>query len=73
MHSFWPIFPIFWILFWIAAVTLFVKARRSGRWGGWGGPPPSRTASAEQILAERYARGEMDDEEYLQRSSVLKS
>lgn len=70
MHSFWPIFPIFWILFWIAAVTLFVKARRKGVWGG---APPSRTASAEQILAERYARGEMDDEEYLQRSSVLKS
>ncbi|MGW5680364.1 SHOCT domain-containing protein [Nonomuraea sp. NPDC003754] len=71
MHSFfWPVFPIFWALVLAGAATLFVKGRRAGVRGG---PPPSRTASAEQILAERYARGELVDEEYLQRSSVLRS
>lgn len=39
--------------------------------GGWraAGPPP---ASPEQLLAERYARGEIDDEEYRRRLAVLR-
>lgn len=33
------------------------------------GPPP---ASPEQLLAERYARGEIDEEEYRRRLAVLR-
>ncbi len=32
----------------------------------------SPTASAERVLAERYARGEIDDEEYRRRSDELR-
>jgi len=32
----------------------------------------STTASAERVLAERYARGEIDDEEYRRRSEELR-
>lgn len=81
MHAnwgFWPIFPLFWAAFWIVVVTLVIKARRNGRWSPpWQAQqaqqaPASPTASAEQILAERYARGEMTDDEYYERISVLK-
>ncbi|TMR91729.1 SHOCT domain-containing protein [Nonomuraea basaltis] len=75
--GFWPVFPVFWGLFWIAVVALAVMAWRRGWWGprrrqtaAAAGTTP--TASAEQILAERYARGEMSDDEYLERISVLK-
>ncbi|WP_157250325.1 SHOCT domain-containing protein [Nonomuraea typhae] len=73
---FWPVFPAFWLMFWVAVAGLAVWARRTGRWG----PPrrtqtvsPSPTAGAEQILAERYARGEIGDDEYMERMSVLRS
>ncbi|SEG64637.1 putative membrane protein [Nonomuraea solani] len=73
--GFSPIFPAFWGLFWIAVVALVVTARRRGWWGPRRTPAtagPSPTASAEQILAERYARGEMSDDEYFERMSVLR-
>lgn len=74
--GFWPIIPIFWAAFWVVMITLVVRARRNGTWGPpWrtqAAGPVQATASAEQILAERYARGEMTDDEYFQRISVLK-
>ncbi|MER5647459.1 hypothetical protein [Streptosporangium sp. NPDC002524] len=75
----WPVFPAFWIVFWIVLGTLAFRARRNGR-GPWGArraspatPPPGPTVAAEQILAERYARGEMSGDEYFERMSVLRS
>ena len=38
---------------------------------GGGGGHPSRTAR--QLLDERYARGELDDEEYVRRRELLRS
>ncbi|TDC99720.1 SHOCT domain-containing protein [Nonomuraea deserti] len=77
--AFWPIIPLFWGLFWVGVVALAITARRKGWWGprqahqaGPAGPAGSPTASAEQILAERYARGEMGDDEYFEKLSVLK-
>ncbi|HZA39184.1 MAG TPA: SHOCT domain-containing protein [Actinomycetota bacterium] len=62
----WPIFPIFWILFWGVLIFAFFRFR-----GGWARGRPMQ--SAEGVLAERYARGEISDNEYRERLSVLKS
>jgi putative membrane protein len=53
---------VFWgVVAWVA-VTL-VRQRDSG---GGSGP------SAQEILAERYARGEIEDDEYRQRSELIR-
>jgi putative membrane protein len=49
----------------IAGGLLVVRAAR--RSGGPAGPP----SSPEQILAERFARGEIDEEEYRRRLETL--
>ncbi len=61
----WVIFPIFWFLFITTVVTLFiVNARRRGRLSG--------QRAGERKLAERYAAGEIDDQEYKSRLATLK-
>jgi putative membrane protein len=58
---------IWWmVLFWgaLAAGVVYFIRRRPTRVDG--GP------SAEDVLAERYARGEIDAEEYRQRRMVLR-
>ncbi|SEM76567.1 SHOCT domain-containing protein [Nonomuraea pusilla] len=77
-HAGWgmgPVVPLLWGLFWVAVVGVALWARRTGRWrprASAATPPASPTASAEQILAERYARGEMGDDEYFEKMSVLR-
>jgi putative membrane protein len=56
----WPIFPVLWFA---VIVTVVFLARR----GGWG--PRRRGLGA---LEERYARGEIDANEYRERRDVLK-
>ncbi|HEY8454772.1 MAG TPA: SHOCT domain-containing protein [Actinopolymorphaceae bacterium] len=62
----WPLFPILWAVFWAAVILtgayLFTRYGRRGR----------QRSSAEAVLAERYARGEIDEEEYRVRLAVLK-
>lgn len=41
--------------------------------GPGGGPGPGQPAPAEQILAERFARGEIDEDEFHQRMTVLRA
>ena len=60
----WPIFPLFWLLLW--GTVIFVIFRSRGRWGH------QRGQSAEDLLAERYARGEIAEDEYRERLNVLK-
>ena len=60
--AWWPIFPIFWILFFVG---IFWLLRRRGC--GWSG---SRTG--ESVLGERYARGEISENEYRERKRVLR-
>jgi putative membrane protein len=48
-------------------VALVALTRRTGRSGG------TATPTATELLAQRYARGEIDDDEYFQRLSVLDS
>jgi putative membrane protein len=57
-----PLIPLFFVGIWVFLFA-FVFRRR---WRMGGGP------SAEDVLAERYARGEIDEQEYRQRRTVLR-
>jgi putative membrane protein len=60
-----PWIGIVWLLFWAALVIGGVYLLRR---------PPHRDAgrSAAEALAERYARGEVDEDEYRKRLRVLR-
>ena len=61
-------------LFWFGLIALFfaIGSRRRRRyWGGWDGPGDGDGGSARAVLAERYARGEIDETEYRARLEVL--
>jgi putative membrane protein len=62
--------PIFMIIVLALAVAIGVLLVR---WlgGPWFAPSPPRGPTALEILKERYARGEIDKEEYEERSRVL--
>jgi putative membrane protein len=64
----WHGFPFGLLLF--AGLIAFVISRRRRHFGGW--PHVGASAGpAQRILDERYARGELDAEEYRVRSTVL--
>jgi len=74
-----PIFGLLWVALIVTVIVLLVRrGGRRGPWGhGWqGGPwawqsPAAR--SAETILAERFAKGDIDEKEYRARLEVLRS
>lgn len=55
------VFPLLWIAVIVGLVFLF--RRRRDHW---------HAESGQSVLAERYARGEISEEEYRRRASVLK-
>ena len=62
-HHWWPL----WLLFWAALIgtaVWLISRRRRGRGGPFDG--------ARELLAERYARGELSGEEYRERLDELK-
>ncbi|WP_199824921.1 SHOCT domain-containing protein [Streptomyces maremycinicus] len=66
------------IVFWGLIITVFVLLFRALSRPAPGGsgevtPSPPTPPSAEQLLAERFARGEIDEEEYQRRLGVLHS
>jgi len=67
---------VFFVLVAAAAITALVIALRD-RPAHQAGPvpprPPIARSDAARILDERYARGEIDDEEYQRRRAVLNS
>ncbi|WP_407840666.1 SHOCT domain-containing protein [Streptomyces sp. DSM 116496] len=65
---------IIWTLI-VAAAILVVRAlRRDGADGPTvPAPHPTPDKGAEKLLAERFARGEIDDEEYRRRLAVLRA
>lgn len=64
------------IVFWALIITVLVLLFRGLGRSTPGGPRnvASRTTpSAEELLAERFARGEIDEDEYQRRLHVLRS
>ncbi|HEX2312217.1 MAG TPA: SHOCT domain-containing protein [Thermomonospora sp.] len=74
--AFWPVFPLTFGLLWTAvlvAAGYLVWRRMSGRVGpvkAAGAVDP--LAGARSILAERFARGEIDEDEYHLRMAALR-
>lgn len=60
----WPVFPILWLLVLAGIVTLVIWLVRRSR--------PSPVSVARAQLAERFARGEIDEQEYQRRLEVLR-
>jgi putative membrane protein len=63
--DFWPIFPIMWFLIIVGAIVAAVVISRRNRDAA--GP-----RAGEAVLAQRYAAGEIDEEEYAARRTVLR-
>ncbi len=59
----WPVFPLFWLVVWATVLFVAIRFWRGGRW--------QHRHTAEEVLAERYARGEISVEEYRERRRVL--
>ena len=59
--AWWPVFPIGFGLFWLLVL------------GGAFYLLSKRPKGPERMLAERYARGEIDEEEYRERLAVLRT
>ena len=68
----WIAMSAMMVLFWgglIALTVWIVHSVRPGHRADAAPPPPM--SRADDVLAERYARGEIDDEEYARRRRVL--
>jgi putative membrane protein len=68
----WPIFPIMWFLFILTfaiVITRFGWWRRNRCWDEQRRTEPSRAGRTR--LAERFAAGEIDEQEYRARLAVL--
>lgn len=63
--DFFPFIPLLWFIFWVIVVYLIFG--RGHRWHRhW-----HDQSSAEDILKERFAKGEIDEKEYKERMKVL--
>ncbi|AYF99594.1 hypothetical protein D7I47_12250 [Protaetiibacter intestinalis] len=79
--GFWFVPAIFWLLIVGLIITLVVtRRRRFGRHPYWGAGPGAHpwvqaqaARSAEAVLAERFARGDIEEVEYRARLEVLRS
>lgn len=66
----WILMPLVTVGFWALVIWAVATVIRQRPVTGPGGPTGS--ARAEEVLAERYARGEIDDEEYRHRLDTLR-
>ncbi|MEW2048065.1 SHOCT domain-containing protein [Streptomyces sp. NPDC005476] len=63
---------LFWAVLIALGVLLFRASSRPAEPGATTGPE-QRGPVAEQVLAERFARGEIEEDEYRRRLTVLRS
>ena len=70
----WIVMAAMMFVFWAAVIGVIVALmRRPAVHGPAPGPPPSAPHDdAERILAERFARGEIDQDEYVRRRDTLR-
>jgi len=70
----WILMTVVMVLFWAAVITAVVLAIRyvASPRGTAAGPPSSWQPRAQDLLSERFARGEIDDDEYRQRLALLR-
>ena len=61
------------ILLGAAVIIGIVALVRYARPNGTQGPEPARSPAPERLLAERFARGEIDEDEYHQRLTSLRA
>lgn len=61
-HGWWIVFPIFWLLLAAAVIALFWRRSKLHHDGN---------DSPRRILGERFARGEINADEYRERLSQL--
>ena len=69
--TWWAVFPLAMVGFWAAVIWAVLAGARDRPV-----PPPSTPApppAPEEILAERFARGEIDEDGYDRRLVVLRS
>ena len=59
------------VLFWGAVIFGIVALVRYLGRGGQQGPAPQPPQAPERLLAERFARGEIDEDEYRRRLAAL--
>lgn len=71
-YGFWgfPFIPLLWLLFWFVVIFLFWG--RPGRFRRYHDHDSHSDKSAEEVLADRFAHGEIDEKEYESRLEVLK-
>jgi len=77
----WVVMIVLMVLFWTALAAVAVTFFRHWRGGYAGAPPPvppgaerlDQTEPAMRVLEERFARGEIDAEEFTKRRDLLRS
>ncbi|GAA2425772.1 hypothetical protein GCM10010191_42680 [Actinomadura vinacea] len=72
--AWWPVFPLTFGMFWVAvAIGVFYLVRRRITANAAATAAASDpTARARSVLAERFAQGEIDEDEYQTRLSALR-
>lgn len=65
-HGWWPLWPLLWLAV-LGTIVWLVTRRRRGGDGRGGGADRAR-----EILAERFARGEIAGDEYRERLEQLR-
>ena len=70
----WIVTAVVLILFFAVVITAIVLAVRylTGAGHDGHGQSPTRARTAEDVLAQRFARGEIEDTEYRQRMTALR-
>ncbi len=71
----WILMGLLMVVFWAVVITLVILAIRyftSDRSGAGATRPAPGPNRAEELLAERFARGEIDEDEFRQRMALLR-